>query len=622
MIKKILYTFIIIFIIFSTSVGLLVNHFLNNQLYQTVKALNDRSVSNFMKTYHETEINILSTTKQISLLIPFDGHFSNNNTPLLNTLLKLKESNPLFMSAFIVDIQGNVFSTSSNGFIKNLNAKEDRREYYTSIIDNKKDVHITSPYFSDSFGKNVISVSSPILSTDGSIIGVFGGSIDFDSLLPEIRMQYALTNKNGIVIAGSKLTKAWVGTDIDKIRPMYKSLTSDPILYKADDGKNYSASRQALGDNISLFAITEQSNAISEINKSIKTILTILLSLGLILSLSVFIMLRRELNALPSIVSVIKNMSNGSFKTLNISKANNELDMITQSLMLLQNNIYSFITSSKIEINSLSSSQHDIDVIIEKNSVNIENENLSIEQIAKAVTELSSKASEVAKHAIDAESVASCTLKTIHQNTLALEKSESISHTVNKSMVESAKIVSELKEHSAKISSVIDVIKAISDQTNLLALNAAIEAARAGEQGRGFAVVADEVRSLAEKTQQSTVSIQEEISKLQEQSQKADDHMKNSADCVNQSQNVLFELREVFSSISGDLVKLSDINAMVASASEKQASVTENISDKIEQVNNISQTNQTGSVKLVKLNKEIGNLTINLNKELSFFKLD
>ncbi|MEL6116407.1 methyl-accepting chemotaxis protein [Photobacterium sp. SP02] len=334
-----------------------------------------------------------------------------------------------------------------------------------------------------------------------------------------------------------------------------------------------------------------------------------------------FWIIRKELRVLPEITDTIQKMSDGDFTPREMTKANNELDLITSSLQTLQHSIFSIIQSSERIQEQLAVNQTQISTVIHNNSENAQRELSEIEQVAAAATELSSTASDVAHNAHSAETAAIEAITIINASSSTLQRSDSIAESVSDSMKESARIINELREHSEKISSVVDVINSISEQTNLLALNAAIEAARAGEQGRGFAVVADEVRALAAKTQKSTIDIQTIISQLQEQSKLADEHMKLNTDMVSESQIITQALSDAFKTISEQVGQISDVNALVATASEEQSSVTNDISHRLEEISQIVQKNSENASQTTLANNDISTLTQHLRKEMAFFKV-
>lgn len=236
-----------------------------------------------------------------------------------------------------------------------------------------------------------------------------------------------------------------------------------------------------------------------------------------------------------------------------------------------------------------------------------------VELAATAIHEMSATVQEVSRNAAETSSAAAESKSNVDKGQFTLQETKEAMSDLVDAIDRSSATIAELNENSASIGSVVDVISSIADQTNLLALNAAIEAARAGEQGRGFAVVADEVRSLAAKTQESTSQISEMISALQAGTGVAVDSISKSHAQVQTGAEKIVSLDEQFSTILDNVDNISNMCIHIASATEEQSVVSEEINRNITNINTIGQENVESMHVLKSVNERLQGASQKMN---------
>ena len=300
---------------------------------------------------------------------------------------------------------------------------------------------------------------------------------------------------------------------------------------------------------------------------------------------------------------------------------NDEAGRLLAAMAKMQDKLRDTLQRIAGSATQLASAAEELNAVTDESARGLTQQNNEIEQAATAVNEMTSAVEEVARNAVSTSEASRNATTSAGDGRDLVQETVSAIERMSGDVQATATLIGDLANESRDIGKVLDVIRGLADQTNLLALNAAIEAARAGEAGRGFAVVADEVRALAHRTQQSTSEIERMIGSIQAGTEHAVNSMRNSTERAESTLNIAKGAGLSLDTINTAIVEINERNLVIASAAEEQAQVAREVDRNLVNIRDLSVQSATGASQTSAASNELSRLAVDLNGMVGRFRL-
>ena len=442
--------------------------------------------------------------------------------------------------------------------------------------------------------------------------------------------QKAIAQIDVAIASLKQLNVHFADTQQDALRQLETALTnyrSALMAYKNANSEAVQARKEMTDQGATIVTLSEQLYQIQLDRRDIesaqaRTFQLISTLLALLVGVIAAVIITRQITRpLRETLAVVERIASGDL-TQNVTVTRrDELGVLQQGIARMGVTLRDLISGIRDGVTQIASAAEELSAVTEQTSAGVNSQKIETDQVATAMHEMTATVQEVARNAEEASQAAAAADGEAREGDKVVNEAITQIERLASEVARSTEAMSVLQQESDKIGSVMDVIKAVAEQTNLLALNAAIEAARAGEAGRGFAVVADEVRGLAQRTQKSTEEIEGLVAGLQNGTQQVSAVMNNSRALTDSSVALTRKAGTSLENITRTVSNIQSMNQQIAAAAEQQSAVAEEISRSIINVRDVSEQTAAASDETAKSSVELARLGGQLQQMVSHFRV-